>query len=250
MPVLVVSNAKGGVAKTTTTVSLGAALAIAGYSTLVIDTDFQANATTSLGITDYKPCLKEVYLSGGELESIIVQTCVPKLDLVPASLELINLQNLPDLTWLRNRVKQLPSSYQFVILDTSAAFSPLTVSCLIAAEHVIIPVQPHPLAVEGVYSLIEILAATRRNYDSATILGILLTKVARKEKGVQEVVQKLRSKLGHLVFNTEIPESAKQPISTNLHQPIFYTSPRSSSALAYKRFCKELLQKLQIDVLL
>ena len=159
-----VANQKGGVGKTTTTVNVGACIAEAGYRTVIVDTDPQANATVALGLPrSRKPGLYEVLTGQATAEEALSATSVEGLLMIPASpglaganVELPRLDRFEGL--LRERLAGLRELFEYVLLDCPPSLGPLTVAALVAADRVIVPVQPEYLALEGLAGLLESLA--------------------------------------------------------------------------------------------
>src|SRR5438445_10048120 len=177
-----VANQKGGVGKTTTAVNVGACIAEAGYATLLVDVDPQANATVGLGIPRaHHPGLYEVLSGEASAEQAIRRGRVPALEVLPAgeglagaNVELPRMDGFERL--LRERLEPVLERFAYILLDCPPSLGPLTVSALVAADRVIVPVQTEYFALEGLAGLLDTLALVRRELNPRlTVSGMLLT---------------------------------------------------------------------------
>jgi chromosome partitioning protein len=246
MQIIAVTNAKGGVGKTSTVVSLAAVLA-RNYKVLVLDLDFQVNATLSLGVGRDKLRPSVYNLLEGSIESVIRPTAVPGLNIITGSPELLQLeQYVKARDWLRRQLQLLPKDYDFVLIDTSPSLSLLTINAICAADRLIVPVQPQYLAAEGVTTLLEMLSSLRSytGGNAGTVLGVLLS-ITHRRRADREMGDIIRQTLGDIVFNTEIPFSDRQYIASSRGLPVVITSPRSAISRAYRSLGEEVLQRLK-----
>ena len=259
--IITVANQKGGVGKTTTTVSLGAELADR-FRVLLIDLDPQANATSSLGLTDpaRERSTYDVLLGNTPLAEIVIKTDVANLDLAPADRILAGAQI--ELVDLPNRERRLanalapllgadadgPDGYDLVLIDTPPSLGLLTLNALAASDYVLIPVQSEYLALEGLGQIVETLELVRGSLNPRLgLIGILLTMLdARTNLGVQ-VGAEVRRHFPAATFQTEIPRSVRLGEAPSFGRPIKLYEPSSRGARAYAELTDELLKRLGLN---
>ncbi|MPZ86752.1 MAG: AAA family ATPase [Nitriliruptorales bacterium] len=252
---LTVANQKGGVGKTTTAVSLAAALAELGFRVLLVDLDPQGNATSGVGLrarveayTIYDALVEE-----GDIGETIEVTAIPNLYVVPANLDLAGAEI--ELVSAFNREQKLRRvldpirpAFDLIIVDCPPSLGLLTVNALSAGDGVIVPIQCEYFALEG-------LGALRRNTDliraqlnpSLQIVGFVLTMLDARTRLSQQVVEEVRTHFGDLVFNTRIPRSVRLAEAPGFGQPITVFDPASRGAMAYRRLADEVLQRLDLN---
>jgi len=244
--VLAVANQKGGVGKTTTAVNLGASVADAGYSTLLVDLDPQCNATVALGLP--KNAASSVYdcLSGElELAEVAASTGVERLDLVPSTPELaganVELPRLPGSeTILRDRLGAVRERYLFTLLDCPPSLGPLTVNALVAADKVIVPVQTEYFALEGLAQLLDTLSLIQRELNpKLTVAGMILTMHDGRTRLARDVEREVREHFPDLVFDTVVPRNVRLSEAPSFGLPVLRHAPQSAGTAAYLRLAKE-----------
>lgn len=247
--VITLSNAKGGVAKTTTAVNLSAGLTLHGYRVLLVDADFQSNATQSLGINLVKEdwTLFELLTGTIDPKEATYPTHVKRLDIIPGSPKLLQVESydVEDKQFLLKHKLKLLTDHDFVIIDTSPSLNILSVNALAASNHIIIPTQPHFLSTVGLKLLLEFISTVRTFNSSSSILGILLTRVDLKDQYVQESEEELRLLLPS-IFRTTIPEHRFANRAAACQQTLYEYSRRSKLTVAYKEFVLEVLVRLQL----
>jgi len=247
--VYALANQKGGVGKTTTTVSLCAYLAQAGHKVLLVDTDPQANATSSLGI-DKNALTNSVYemLVGTQAaDSVVVISSQRGLDLIPsapslagADIELIGLSGRE--VRLAQALMLLRSKYDYILIDTPPSLGLLTVNALVASDGVIIPVQCEYLPLEGLAQLLQTIEMVRTKLNPRLgIRGVLMTMFDPRTRIAREVVHDVRQQFPRITFKTIIPRSVRLSEAPSYGEPIGIYAPESSGALAYNAFGKEFL---------
>ncbi|MCC7367116.1 MAG: ParA family protein [Chloroflexi bacterium] len=258
--IITVANQKGGVGKTTTAVSLGAELA-SNQKVLLIDLDPQANATSSLGLTDpeRERSTYDVLLGDASLADIILHTDIPGLDLAPADRVLagaqIELVDLPDRERrLDAAIRALLSAssgdqdddgYDLVLIDTPPSLGLLTLNALAASDHVLIPVQSEYLALEGLSQLVETLEMVRGSLNGRlALIGILLTMLDARTNLSLQVANEVRKHFPAATFQTAIPRSVRLSEAPSYGRPIKLHDPSSRGAQAYTELAGELLDRL------
>ena len=252
--VLALANQKGGVGKTTTAISLGAALAGSGHPVLIVDIDAQANATAGLGLrapkdaSTYQLLLEEVSLA-----DLVLPTACERLSIVPSTSDLAGVEvELATMMAREYRLKRalegVIGGYSFVIIDCPPSFGLLTVNALTAAQEVIAPVQCEYLALEGLSQLIETLELVRRNLNrDLRLRGLLLTMYDRRTSLSQQVAEEVRRHFPN-TFRAVIPRSVRLSEAPSHGLPINAYDPNSAGSAAYDALAEEVLQGVSATV--
>jgi chromosome partitioning protein len=254
--VITVANQKGGVGKTTTTVSVGAELADR-FRVLLIDLDPQANATSSLGLADpsREHSTYDVLLGNTPLTDVIIKTKLPRLDLAPADRILAGAQiELVDLPQRERRLERaldplrVADSYDLVLIDTPPSLGLLTLNALAASDYVLIPVQSEYLALEGLGQIVETLELVRGSINPRLgLIGILLTMLDARTNLGNQVIAEVRRHFPAATFQTEIPRSVRLSEAPSFGRPIKLYEPSSRGAVAYAALTTELLKRLGMN---
>jgi chromosome partitioning protein len=243
--VYAIANQKGGVGKTTTAVNVAACIAEAGYETLLVDVDAQCNATVGLGLSkDLQPSLYDVLCQAATVEEALVPTAVERLSVVPASPDLagasVELPAVdPDNTRMRDVLDAVKERFAFIILDCPPTLGPLTVSALIAAQRLIVPVQTEYYALEGLAGLLDTVKHVQRHNPSLQVAGMLLTMYDHRTRLSQDVAREVRTHFPSLVFQTVIPRNIRVSEAPSFGRPVIHHDPHCHGSDAYFQLAKE-----------
>jgi chromosome partitioning protein len=241
-----IANQKGGVGKTTTAVNVAACIAEAGYGTLLVDIDAQANATVGLGIgKDREPNVYDVLAGTVPAADALVETGIANLSLLPASPDLagasVELPREPGSEMrLRDAIAPMRERFAFTLLDCPPSLGPLTVNALVAADRVIVPVQTEYFALEGLAGLLDTLHLIQRELNPRlAVAGMLLTMHDGRTRLGRDVEREVREHFPELVFQTVIPRNVRIGEAPSFGRPVIHHDPHSSGAEAYFSLAQE-----------
>jgi chromosome partitioning protein len=249
--VVAIANQKGGVGKTTTAVSLAAALAEVGKVILVVDLDPQGNASTGLGIEPGKrdTGTYQVVSQGVPAGQAIHGSAVPGVWLIPSTIDLAGAEielvgQFSRETRLARAIEDLAPAYDFVILDCPPSLGLLTVNALTAADELIVPIQCEYYALEGLGQLLRNVRLIQQNLNSKLRLtGIVLTMFDPRTRLSEQVVAEVKRYFGSRVYDTVIPRTVRLSEAPGFGKPITEYDPRSKGAKAYRRLAGEVLER-------
>ena len=245
--ILVFANQKGGVGKTTSAVNIGAYIAVKGRRVLLIDFDPQGNLSSSVGADTSKGGVYEVITEEIELQSAIQSTSVENLYVIPANInltgatvELVDHENRE--FFLKRSLDGFNSGYDYILIDCPPSLGLLTLNGLVAAEHVLIPLQCEYLALEGLTRLLKTISQVQRKLNpSLKIGGILFTMYDQRTRLAHEVVQEVTSYFKEKVFRTIIPRNVRISEAPSFSKPINQYDPLCIGARSYDKLADEVL---------
>jgi chromosome partitioning protein len=249
--VIAIANQKGGVGKTTTAINLAAAMGMRGRPTLLIDLDPQGNSTMSfVERGTVTKSMYEVLLDEAGWDDIVQPTKVENLSLAPSRIALAKIEaqlvgELDGHFRLKDRLERLKGKFDVVVVDTPPALGLITVNALVAATHLMIPIQSSYFALEGTDDLLETVDRIRsRPNPELKLLGAVITLHDRRTTLARDVQKAIAEVFGTQVFETTISRSIRLEESPAHRESIFTFAPQSSGALEYYKLCEEVIARV------
>jgi chromosome partitioning protein len=249
--ILAIANQKGGVGKTTTAINLGAALALRGHKTALIDLDPQANSTMSyVDMTGVMRSLFDALTDPAcAVADIIVPSPVEGLSIIPSRIGLAKLESklvgeMDAHFRLKDKLEPLMKTHEIVIIDCPPALGLLTVNALVAATHLLIPIQSSYFALEGTDDLLETVEKVRtRANPGLEIMGVLITMHDKRTSLARDIRAQIQKVFGPKVFKTVITKSVRLEESPAYKESIFTFAPDSSGAAEYYSLSEEVMER-------
>jgi len=240
--VIAIANQKGGVGKTTTAINLAAAFARKGKRVLLLDLDPQANS--SISFLDPRSVERSIY------ELMMDGQAVENLHIVPARINLAKLEaklvgDFDAPFRLKDRLEPFRQHYDVIVIDTPPTLGLITVNALVAASHVLIPIQSSYFALEGTDDLLETIEKVKaRPNPNLELLGVLVTLHDKRTTLAREVHEQIKTVFGPKLFDTVITKSVRLEESPAYKESIFSFAPNSSGAIEYGKLCEEVISRV------
>ena len=252
MITIAIANQKGGCGKTTTAVNLSACLAELGFKVILLDLDPQAHATIGVGIepAELKESIYEVLTAGAKINTVLKHTRFANLDIIPSNIllsgtdiDLVNVIGREGV--LRDAIVEAKPDHDFCVIDCSPSLSVLTVNALVTSQFILIPIQTHYYAMEGMKQLFSTIDIVKRRINrDLKVLGILPTFLDRRTNISKEVLEGVREYFKERVFQTPIHSNVKLTEAPSAGEPVTVYDPQSSGANDYRALTKEVLVRL------
>ncbi|MCF7924537.1 MAG: ParA family protein [Candidatus Izimaplasma sp.] len=252
--VLSIANQKGGVGKTTTAINLASSLANLRNKILLIDLDYQANATSCMGINrgSYTKSIFDVFKKEALFNDILIKSNHRNIDVLPAKTmvegveETIIADSNRDFI-LHDLLKKVKDDYDFILIDCPPSLGYITTNALIASDGVIVPVQCEFLAMDGLTQLLNTIRTVQNkkklNKEELTIFGVLLTMLDKRVNSGFQIVNEIKTYFKEKVFKTIIPRNITCSNATFYGMPVTQYSPKCKSSVSYKKLAKEVVSR-------
>ncbi|MFP4478584.1 MAG: ParA family protein [Candidatus Izemoplasmatales bacterium] len=252
--VISIANQKGGVGKTTTAINLASSLANLRNKILLIDLDYQANATSCMGINrgTVEKNIFDVFKRQASFEDILIKSNHRNVDVLPAKTmvegveEVIIADSNRDFI-LHDLIQDIKGNYDYILIDCPPSLGYITTNALVASDGVIVPVQCEFLAMDGLTQLLNTIRTVQNkkkvNKEDLTIYGVLLTMLDKRVTSGFQIVNEIKTYFKEKVFKTIIPRNITCSNATFYGMPVTQFSPRCKSSISYKKLAKEVVSR-------
>ena len=252
--IITITNQKGGVGKTTTTINLATCLAQAGKRVLVVDLDPQGNATSGFGVDKYSlnQTVYNLLIGEATLEDVILPVCVDGVRLLPANIDLsgaeVEMISMDQREFqLRSTFSKAKYPFDYILIDCPPSLNLLTVNALCAADSVLIPIQCEYYALEGLTQLMNTIQIVQRKLNTNLVIeGVVFTMYDGRTNLSNQVVEEVRKHLGAHTYKTIVPRNIRLSEAPSYGLPITLYSSDSKGAEAYKALAQEVMERNQI----
>ncbi|MDD4334017.1 MAG: AAA family ATPase [Desulfotomaculaceae bacterium] len=246
---IAIANQKGGVAKTTTAVNLGAWLSLMGKKVLLIDTDPQGNATTGVGVDKdaVDNCMYDVMINKTPIMEVILSSVIENLAILPATMELagaeIEMVGVPEREHvLKKALAEVKDSYEFIFIDCPPSLGLLTINALTAADSLLIPIQCEYYALEGLGQLLNTIQRVQQSLNKDLVLeGVLLTMFDGRTNLSIQVVDEVKKYFKDKVFRSIVPRNVRLSEAPSHGKPVMVYDRRSRGSEVYHELAKEVM---------
>ena len=246
--IISISNQKGGVGKTTTTINLATSLAAVKKNVLIVDADPQGNASTGLGISydERKPSIYEMIHEKKLLREGVKETLIPGLKIIGANTDLaaaeVELTNFQNREYIFKSIFAEIDNFDFIFVDCPPALGLLTINSLVASDTTLIPLQSEFFALEGLSALMQTIKLIQQNFNKGLkIEGILLTMLDKRNSLSSLVEKDVRHHFGEQVYKTTIPRNVKVSEAPSHGKPALVYDTHAAGSLAYIELAKEVI---------
>ena len=248
--IIAITNQKGGVGKTTTSINLSAAIAETGKKVLVVDMDPQGNTTSGFGVNknELQNTVYELILGECSLGEAIIKNVAENVSLLPSNVNLagaeVDLLDRDDKSFiLKKEMDYIADEYDYVIIDCPPSLNMLTINAMTTATSVIVPIQCEYYALEGVSQLIHTINLVRERLNPGLdIDGVVFTMYDGRTNLSQQVVENVKENLSHHIYETMIPRNIRLAEAPSFGQPITVYDPKSAGAESYRLLAKEVIE--------
>lgn len=248
---MAIANQKGGVAKTTTAVNLGACLAVLGKKVLIIDIDPQGNASSGLGISKLTTprCIYDALINEVPISSLIMQSEIDGLHILPSTIQLAGaeVELVPVVSRemkLKKALLPIKHNYDYLLIDCPPSLGLLTLNAMTAADSLLIPIQCEYYALEGLGQLMNTITLVKKHLNPRLeIEGVVLTMFDPRTNLAIQVVEEVKAYFKDKVYKTIIPRNVRLSEAPSYGQPIILYDPKSKGAEHYCELAKEVIQR-------
>ena len=248
--IIAITNQKGGVGKTTTSVNLSACLAYLGKKVLLIDIDPQGNATSGIGVNkgEIQGCIYDVLIDDEDVKNVIRQSKIETLDIIPATISLAGAEielvsTISREVRLKHALQNVKEQYDYILIDCPPSLGLLTINALTASDAVIIPVQCEYYALEGLSQLLSTVRLVQKHLNQHLYIdGVLLTMLdARTNLGLQ-VIEEVKKYFQDKVYKTVVPRNIRLSEAPSHGEPIITYDSKSRGAEVYLELAREVIK--------